>query len=188
MLNDIKVKESEVPTNLDAIKVFETKWGIKLPSDYIEWLLRHNGGSPIYNAYNMLDRRLYNDGRIAWFYALYDGDACNLEKEKIFWHEYSNRIPRELIPIADTGIDSDRICICVDDKNYGKIYLWVHQYEDYVEGREPWWHNVCLIANSFTDFINGLYKYELDHDRNEICTYQDGRVEFIPNTDRPNAE
>jgi hypothetical protein len=38
-----------------------------------------------------------------------------------------------------------------------EILYWDHE-EEADEGEEPTYDNVYLIANSFTDFINGLYE------------------------------
>ncbi|WCR56708.1 hypothetical protein [Rickettsia asembonensis] len=39
----IKVKETEIPTNLETIKSFEKLIQARLPEKHKEWLLKYNG-------------------------------------------------------------------------------------------------------------------------------------------------
>lgn len=108
---------------------------------------------------------------LAWFYALYDSKVSNLEDE---YKSFHHKLPKELLAIAYAS-GNDQICICIDGPNYGKIYFW-DIYNQAPENQEPWWENVYLIANSFTEFINGLYEYDLGENDTIIRRYQDGRV------------
>lgn len=177
MLNDFLVEEPKVGTHLGAIREFEKKYSIKLPESYIEWLLRYNGGHPIYDGYRLIEPidAKNHESDVAWFYALYDGDVSNLEYELVVTR---GRMPSNLIPIAYTSC-GDQICICVGDVNYGKIYFWDYNNEGFDKNGNPWWDNVFLISNSFEEFINNLYQYDFDDSKeNIIRTYQDGRVEM----------
>ena len=46
--------------------------------------------------------------------------------------------------------------------------------EKIINCQEPWWENVQLIADSFTEFTKNLYKSELSKDGKFTDIYQDG--------------
>lgn len=45
-----------------------------------------------------------------------------------------------------------------------------------VPKQAPWWENIYLISDSFTEFLEGLYDYDIDEQGNEISRYQDGTI------------
>ncbi len=159
----IEVEEFEEKITIKEIEEIERIIGIKLPYAYIKHLLKYNGGHPVNDCYPLIDhilscnilthvKTVSCDAQISWFYAIYNGEYENFLREyKIF----SDRLPKGLIPIG-RGAGGDLICLSVDTKTYGKVYFWDRENEA-PEGEEPWWDNVFLIANSFTDFINSLY-------------------------------
>lgn len=161
MMKDVNMREMERPINLQEIREFEQLIDAKLPEDYIEHLLKYNGGRPdkedCYDFIEPIDEKeLY--GGIHYFYALYEGDICNLVKE---YQSFIGRIPHEMIPIAAVGSESNQICLGISGNYYGKIYYWVSDWESDEEG-VPVYDNIYLIANSFTEFINKLYIHEIE--------------------------
>ncbi len=157
-MKEIKVKDKEKEITLEVINALENRKSIKFPKDYTAHLLTHNGGHPITDTYDFVEGNFINSSDVAWFYALYDGYDENLEK-KIDIYNNLGRMPKEFVPI---GRDScgNQICLCVQGKNYGKVYFWNHE-EEADEGKEPTYDNLYLIANSFTDFINSLYEFKI---------------------------
>lgn len=162
----LKIKDPEIIINSKDIKKIEKKLNINLPEDYKKHLLKYNGGHPIKNGYPLIEY-IDNDPNdnsadIAWFLAIYDGEYDNFLKNYHTFKIWQKRMPDELIPIG-CGSGGDQICISVKGNNYGKVYFWNHEQEAY-EGEEPDYSNVHLIANSFTEFINSLYQFDLEKD------------------------
>jgi SMI1 / KNR4 family (SUKH-1) len=159
-MKEILMKECEEPTSVQDIEKFETIINTKLPEDYKSFLLKYNGGRPIKeDCFKYVETingktRVTGSG-IEWFMALYGGKFNNILKE---YNLLKGRIPYEMIPIAN-GFCGNAICLCIRGANYGKVYYWDHENEN-PEDDNPWYENVYLIANSFTDFINSLHEYE----------------------------
>lgn len=173
MINDIEIIKSQRPTNLEEIAEFEKLIDAKLPEDYKQFLLKHNGGHPVMNGFELIET--INDkessGAVSWFFPLYEGDS-NL----LLWFKLTrNKLPDEYIPIGyDNG---DSICLVIKGENYGKVYYYT---SDWSYWSEEDYNYIYLISNSFTEFINGLYKVEYSKDHTETRTYQDGTVKIIP--------
>ena len=165
MQYNIDMNDSELPTNIEKIKEFEKLIDAILPKDYIDFLLEHNGGHPVKDTYDLIDPINGIDAvaDIAWFYALYEGEVCNLYRNyQIFKHNK----PSSLLPIAYAS-GGDSICLSITGPNQGKIYFWdVHDQAP--EGEAPWYNNVYLIANHFQEFIDKLYETELDENNNLV--------------------
>jgi len=152
-MKDIVVIDSEKNITKSDIYLLEAKLGINLPIEYKDFLLLHNGGRPEKDHYGFVEND--NGSVLDWFFAIYKGDNCiNLLKEFL---RHENRIPKEFIPIArDPG--SNIVCLGVNGSEYGKVYFW--EFDQAVPyGEEPNFDNMYLLANNFTDFINGLYKF-----------------------------
>ena len=170
-MNNIEVIESKRPTNLEEIAEFEKLIGATLPDDYKQFLLKHNGGHPVMASCDLLEA--INEDNLAididWFYALHEGDISNLSKK----FKYSrDRLTNEYIPIA---CDNDGwLCIAIKGENYGKVYYLTTNWSYW---KEEDLNYIYLVANTFTDFINGLYNAKLEKDGTWTITYQDGRVE-----------
>lgn len=146
-------------TTFDEIVALEQQINIRLPKDYVEFLLRYNGGRPKKNSCDLIEviDTIETTCGISWFYTLAEDYNYNLfENYQIFL----NRMPKELIPIASDGC-GNQICLAVQGDNYGKVYFWDHDWE-HDEGEEPTYRNIYLIANSFTEFVNKLYEYKLE--------------------------
>ena len=72
--------------------------------------------------------------------------------------EYLNKklgteLPEELLPIA-VDPAGNKICIGINGNVYGKIFYWGED-EEYEE-HEPSYDCIRLVADSFTEFMNGL--------------------------------
>jgi hypothetical protein len=165
-MKDIVVIDSKTRLIKADVNLLEQKLGVNLPSEYKNFLLLHNGGHPEKDIYNCLNITFSSD--LDRFYAFYEGENSNLLKEI---YMYGDRLPKGFLPIAhDSG--SNKVCICVDGPAYGKVYFW--DFKKAVPyGEEPILDNMYLIANNFTDFINGLYGADLKYDASDrkIWTY-----------------
>jgi hypothetical protein len=170
MINDIEVIESHSPTNIVEIKRFEELIQAKLPEDYKQFLLKNNGGHPIRKAFKLIEpiNEKNKEASIAWFYALYNGEVCNITTE---FRTSREQIPDELLPIAYGH--GGEICLGVNGEYYGKLYYWTTNYSFWTVDD---YNYLYLIANSFTDFINGLFEREVDDNGKFVIRYPDGTV------------
>ena len=170
MLNNIEVIESELPTNIEEIKKFEELIQAKLPEDYKQFLLKHNGGHPIRDAFKLIPTINEKNAEvgISRFYALYDGDVSNITTK---FQGTRGQIPDKLLPIAYG--DLGKICLGIKGEYYNKLYYWTTNYSFWAVDD---YNYLYLIANSFTDFINGLFEMEVDDNGKIVRRYPDGTV------------
>lgn len=184
----IEEEISEYRINNNDIESIEKLKHCILPADYKEFLLKHNGGSPNFDAFEI--KNYFPDGRssidsIDYFFGICHDKQSVMRSYDIFDKTkcYKGRITEELLPIACDPF-GNRICIGIKDQYYGKIYFWDHENEagarnPFDNTIKPWWKNITLIADSFTDLLNNLCKYELGDNDESILTYQDGKVRVI---------
>ena len=174
-MKEIKVIEGQVFTTREKIMEFANSIKVNLPDEYVSFLLKHNGGHPENDAFDLIEP-VWNDlerGKTAgvdWFLALYDGEYNNLERSYIRCEN------TDFFPIAYAP-GGNLICLCIKGKNYGKVYYWdfnTNKEEDY-NNIAPTYNHMYLVANSFTEFINSFYKEDLaknkDGDNVWIATY-----------------
>ena len=129
---------------ISDINNLENRLGIKIPTRYKEFLLKHNGGQILPNHF------YYTDSKDCNLTVSVDNLFGIDEKEPSFdlAHKYivlSEYIPKGLLPIADDGV-GNIICMGIDRSNEGMIYMWWREEKEFVD----------LIAKGFDEFVNGL--------------------------------
>lgn len=150
MKNELAFEETKINTSESAIASLEKRLDIVLPSEYKEHILKYNGGYPNKECF---DTQGGGRSKIHYFYAIYDGEYSNFEKSFNIFKIEETRMLSHVFPIAyDDG--GNQICISIGDKDYGKIYFWDHEEES----DEPDYENMYLIANSFNEFLEGLFE------------------------------
>jgi hypothetical protein len=145
-----------------ALANFESAVGHSLPDDYREFLSRCNGGhiggklwfkGPTPEG-RTADAGVHHIGgfREEWYFSLPEHREC-----------YDGRIPAELVWIMDDPF-GNAICLGLVGQRRGRVYFWDHENEpgDDWDGRFDTADNLQLLANSFTDFVNGLRPNEDD--------------------------
>ncbi len=150
----VKMTDSQEPISEREIVDLESKCRIKLPVDYRDFLLKYNGGRPEPNCF---DFKNTDDGSdVKLFYGFRKNYEYNLGKQIEL---RQNRLPIDLFPIAeDSG--GNVICIGIRGEYSGKIYFWDHELEADA-GEVPDFSNITLIADSFQEFLDGLYDLEV---------------------------
>ena len=145
----VVIQNTEPPLSAQRVKQVEKKYGIKLPLQYRNFLLAHNGGQPIPNEFHFKKKQgQYTDSIVDWFLAIYEGENDNFEEYYDTYKIDENRIPENLVPIAhDPG--GNLICISVSGDDEGAVFFWDHEHEE--DG-----DNIHLIADSFDEFLSGL--------------------------------
>src|SRR5260221_2493440 len=90
---------------------FEKSFNIKLPQNYREFLLRHNGGRPEPSVFKIKEYPSNdNIGVVDTFLGISEKSEDSLQN---YIKAYSNRLPKNIIPIAyDPG--GNLICISIE--------------------------------------------------------------------------
>jgi len=141
-----------------------------LPRDYLEMLLKYHLETTCLDSYPIIESR-YEDGSahdadgVTKFYSISrstNDDYSIYQNLEI----YRNRTPKEMLPIAEAP-GSNLICLGIEGEYYGKVYYWDHNWES-DDDESPAYDNIYLIANSFTDFINSLYKTDIELEGSRI--------------------
>jgi hypothetical protein len=144
---------------LEEVKLREVEQliGSPLPADYRAFLLTHNGGKPSLTGFRMeREGRGYSESSVAWLYGIQDGGEF-FNSFELHYRGLRGRMPAHIIPIgSDPG--GNQICISVAGPDLGRVYFWDHEKEaDPDEDEEPGYDNLYFVANSFSDFLNGLF-------------------------------
>jgi len=139
--------------NLDTLEEFEQNLGTKLPDDYREFLVKHNGGKPIPNVYNIPNN---GSSGLHHSYGLHEHNHTDLREIK---ETYTNRISDDLLPIFDDDFGNE-ICIGIRNESYNKVFFWIH---DKPLGED----DLVKISDSFSEFLDNLYEY-IDEDETVI--------------------
>jgi hypothetical protein len=153
--------------SLTDIQELETFLNIKLPESYVTFLLEYNGGRPTPRFYPIEGTEgvyIGDSGGIHFFYWI-DGPEdeephikeCYDIREN--YQIFKGRIPYNLLPIADDEGDN-QVCLSLYGQDAGWIWYWDHEQEMEV----PDYSNCYKIAESFQEFIDGLFDYDFEND------------------------
>ena len=148
----VEFYSTENKITIDQIRSLETKYGLSFPDEYVNHLMKYNGGKCKPNLFEFDEKGKVSQSRINRFFAIYDGEYNNLEDYIIMYKVDKIRIPQDFIPIAG---DPGGNLICISKLN-GCIYFWDHEKEmiDYQEELE--FDNVYLISKNLPAFFYSL--------------------------------
>lgn len=131
---------------MDDLLEFEAVNDFRLPEDYRDFLIKHNGGRPTPNKVSKVDTDVH------WLYSM-----CEEPAWASFFYAldvYQNRIPSWYIPIGyDSG--GNVFITSLFEENKGVIALWMHEREHPTDGTE-YYKNCIKLADNFEEFINSL--------------------------------
>jgi hypothetical protein len=152
----VNIRHSLAPLADKDLQSIETKFGVRLPDEYRQFLLRHNGGVPQPDYF-----RFPELGNIKWFLSigrdnLLDPEWCDWEGAFAKLKGPQSTLPARLVPIAEVwtmsnpGCLSDYLCVSVDGPDRGQVFFWrdIEGYRSKVP--EP-------VATSFDGLLAGLY-------------------------------
>jgi hypothetical protein len=133
----------------ERIRRLESELGMSLPDEYKTFLLRHNGGRPIPNAFPIEGLANNPFGVIQVFFGVDDPiESCNVDWN---YDVHKGRVPSNLLPIA-TDDGGDLVCLSIFGDDSGAVLFW----DRHSEPAEPSYENVYRIAASFAGFIDGI--------------------------------
>jgi len=143
-----------------ALAEFETQYGIKLPEDYKAFMLRNNGGCPEDDmAFEFVDAASSKSTSavINYFYILFSEATTRNTDLKVVYNNLvrSRSLPSNFMPIA-YDVFGNTICICVGEKDYGKVCFANHELED----PETGYMIISKVSDSFTEFVDKCYLYD----------------------------
>jgi len=145
----LEMKTSRGPIDPLQVAALEQYLGHPLPTPYRQFLLEYNGGRPKSDGYYVwqIKQHVLVDG----FYSICEKPADSL---LVHYAIYQGRMPRNLLPIGWDPFGNQYV-ISLYGEDTGKVYFWHHEHE-YLDGREPDYHNVSPIADSFDQFAAAL--------------------------------
>jgi hypothetical protein len=157
-MKKIKFKDTEPKISLLDIENLEKYVNLTFPDSYKKHLIRYNGGYCVPDTFDFIENGQNSNSCIDYFLAIYDGLYCNLKNRIDMLKINNKRLPQPIIPFADDPF-GNAICFSCGEKDYGYIYFWNHEREvDYSVEDDSNYDNLYLIANSFTEFLEGLYE------------------------------
>jgi hypothetical protein len=135
----------------DQVIQFEKALGETLPSEYREFLVSFNGGSPE-PAFFWIEEDI--DGtEIHQFYGLYEnpfGSSLNM-----FLGDDHCGIPDGFLSIADDGVGNS-VLICLKGPQRGSIHFRDHEIHPYHDRNSS--EGITMLAESFSSFSRQLIK------------------------------
>jgi hypothetical protein len=145
-MTDLHLEHSKNPLSEAEIEKFEKEIGHRLPSQYRDFLLRHNGGWPSPCVFVLPDGR-----KVALSYFLFlnasDGETYgDLRSNSL---TFSGRVPNDLLPIANCA---SLLCIGLYGENEGQIFYWDQEAEAESE-EKPTYDNVYKVADTFNELL-----------------------------------
>lgn len=148
------IEPIETVVSEDTIATFEKRLETRLPEDYRNFMLAHNGGEPSRRVFKYKNHSgPYAGSSVRYFFAFSSDEDYSI---KDYFVEFvsNNRMPGDLVPIG-TDEGGNLVCIAVKGPNTGKIYFWDHE-EEAEEGQEASYNNLFLVADSFKEFLESL--------------------------------
>ena len=154
------------PTNESEIAKFEELVGFRLPDDYRDFLLQHNGGCPEPDAFTLSIWGFDEEDVVMCFFPMRDLSLGTVEVEEFdelrswplhcAWEDlqndlknlYEQELDETLLPIGTDG-SSNYFCLVLDGPRRGNVLFLEHEMAE-----------TEALAESFTVFIAGLRNRE----------------------------
>ncbi len=145
------IEQSLEPISKETFLSIEKKFNFTFPSDYKEFLLKHNGGIPSHQYFSTIDGKI--EEILSRFLSISSNEEDNLVDE-IEGITLAEQLPSDLIPIAITLGGDDRVVLAISGENYGKVFHWAWSEED--DNHNASYNYIRLVANSFDSFLEKL--------------------------------
>ena len=136
--------------DIKDIREFEIKYNMKLPEDYIDFLLRFNGGSvELTDENSVYIEELEENINIDVLFGV------NTEEPELgieLWlDDYKSEMPDNTVIIGDSYQHGFIVLLCSGED--AGLYYWDDTYEFPCSNDES---NTYFIADTFSEFIQGL--------------------------------
>ncbi len=142
-----------------AIRQIETELSIKLPADYVAFLLEYNGGIPSPNVFDIRDNEFQPDDEVGYF--LSAGAPEDYQDILQMSSAISDRTAPRCVVIAEASCGTFVVMSCAAS-DFGHVYYWNQDEldDDGIVIMSP-------LADSFTEFLNGLHGEAIDGENSE---------------------
>ncbi|MGY0215855.1 SMI1/KNR4 family protein [Endozoicomonadaceae bacterium StTr2] len=151
-----RIKSRDIEFKEESLLNFLNRLGVDLPSDYLSFLKKYNGGQPEKNSIRFSGRELGVSGAsINYLYGI-EGYSENIAKT---YDNIKYDIPELLVPIANTPGGDFFLMSLRYDNSYGKIYFKDHEYDsdgDFDEEREMYPEGVVKVCDGFGELLDKL--------------------------------
>jgi hypothetical protein len=138
----MKFNIEEKKITLLELNEFEQNLSLTLPDDYKQHMLKYNGGYP--SGENVHFQHPTEIIKVSYLHPIKYGDPTM--EEYLYMKDV---LPMNHLSIG--AILGGGLSISLDEKNYGNVFIY---YSDL---------NPEKIANSFSNFINGLFEADEDY-------------------------
>lgn len=136
--------------DLNDIRRFEFQNEIKLPNDYVEFLLNYNGG--ILDATDENSFFIEDLGECVNIDVLFGINTKEVELGVELWlNDYRNDMPRNTIILGTSYQHGFIILICAGDDS--GVYYWDHAFE-FSQSNDD--ENTYFMFDTFQDFAKGF--------------------------------
>ena len=135
---------------LSDVETFEKRTKHILPESYQNFLLSENGGAPSKSHIVVPD---IGTKVVQRFYAL--NNPARMHTIEHVMEVYQDRLPTEMLPIADGPSANLFLLNSIPGSDYGKIYFWDHNLEADTEP-QPYFGNLFFVSASFAEFVQSL--------------------------------
>jgi hypothetical protein len=135
----------------------------KLPSEYIDFLMKYNAGIPEPNIVALHDNKESSFSVTSFF-------GINVEDYNEIFIQFkalTNRIPQNCLPIARVE-GGNILCLNLNTEGYGNILLWDHEKETSFDDINV--NDLELISYSFSEFIELISPYNPDEE--DLSSYE----------------
>lgn len=147
---NVKILDSGDAIDLAQIREYEEKIGVPLPDDYRQFLIENNGGYPEPDSFNYKEKEGVGSSTVQGFLGFNLSDGNNVYDFLEHW------TIDNMVPIAFDSCGNLIVMNLAEKEGY--VFFWDHEEEDEINLAHIN-NDIQLIANSFTEFINSLYKY-----------------------------
>lgn len=147
-LEDLKISGSQSKITEEGILRFESTIGFKLPSSYINFITKYNGGFPELDTYS----NAHGEWDVNNFFYIDDGhfsDNNSTSTEGLlwnYWHKWEEA-KESILPFAQDG-GGNLFCLDLDFGEKSPVIFWNHENPE---------SKGIIIANSFESFIDNLH-------------------------------
>ena len=148
--------------NPQYIKKLEKDNGVKLPPNYVAFILRHNGADINVEAFEYDNPYYPLDNEGAIFFSEIQDIQCTIDDLLAINIDDPGYFYKELIPFGDNG-GGDYICFDYRECNTDNppVIIWFHDILDNSE-------RIVFVANNFEEFVDKLHEpYDLDDEARE---------------------
>ncbi|MBB4079708.1 hypothetical protein GGR28_002333 [Lewinella aquimaris] len=148
----MKIKNSGPKLDKSAVDQLASRLNCRLPKAYVDFLLKHNGGTPEDDLVLDLNQDHWEEVILARFQVYYlSGEAYGIEQ---ILENKGDLFPAGAVPCAS---DPGGNYFLILTRHGGGVYFWDHEHESQEKKKElTEYENLYFIAPDFDSFLDKL--------------------------------